>query len=326
MSDAKLREVTAGVFVVHLPLPMRPTIVNVTLLHSRDEWALVDTGMNTQDSIAAFESTLRQVGCPPDKVRKLICTHHHPDHYGSAKTFKALTGGELYLHQLEYEASKHYAPNVRSDRALQFFVQHGIPVQRFAHVPSPGEFWASLYKPDVPDHFMSDGDVIRVGELELEVVTTPGHTPGHCVLYLRRQRLLIAGDHLLPKITPHVGLYPGGPANPLADFLDSQRKVQRLDVAMVLPAHGGIFSDHRYRANQIIHHHQYRLQEMLDIVRRLPYTAYEVARQAFGFDLDSPITVQFPATFETLAHLEYLRAMGTVVREERGEQMVYRAA
>jgi len=325
MSDAKVREVAPGVFVVHLPLPMRPTIVNVTLLHSRKEWALVDTGVNTQDSIAALQAALRQVGCAPDMITKIICTHHHPDHFGSSKTYKEMTGAAVYLNQREFEASKSYAPSTRSDEAIRFFIQHGIPLHRYVKVPSPGEFWAKLYVPTVPDHFIDDGDVIRVGDFEVEVIGTPGHTPGHCVLYLRQQRMMIVGDHLLPKITPHVGVFPGGPLNPLADFLDSQRKVQRFDVAMVLPAHGGVYEDHRHRANQIIHHHEYRMQEMLDIVRRQGRTAYEVASLAFGFDIESPLTVQFPATFETLAHLEYLRSISKVDRSDEGEHIVYRA-
>ena len=326
MSEAKVREVYPGVFIIHLPLPMRPTIVNVTLLHSRDEWALVDTGVNTPESIATMQAALRQVGCPPDRISKLIGTHHHPDHFGTSKTYKALTGAAVYLHRLEHEASAQYAPHKRSDAAIQFFLQHGIPLHRFVKVPSPGEFWAKLYLPEVPDHFIDNGDVILVGDFELQVITTPGHTPGHCVLYLRQQRIMIVGDHLLPKITPHVGVFPGGPTNPLADFIASQRKVQDFDVDLVLPAHGGTFADHRHRANQIIQHHHYRMQEMLDTVRRHARTPYEVATLAFGLDFDSPLTVQFPATFETIAHLELLRSTGTVVREENPERIVYRAA
>ncbi len=326
MTDAKVREVSPGVFLVHLPLPMRPTIVNVYLLHSGDEWAVVDTGVNSADSIATFEAALKFAGCAPEHIRKVICTHHHPDHFGTSKTYKAFGGAEVYLHRREYESTQSFAPHERSADAVHFFIQHGMPFSRFVSVPSPGEFWAELYQPAVPDHFIDDGDVIRVGNFEVEVITTPGHTPGHCVLYLRRQRLMIVGDHLLPKITPHVGIYPGSPPNPLADYLDSLRKVQRFDVNMVLPAHGGIFPDHRHRANQIIHHHQYRMQEMLDIVRHRPHTAYEVASQAFSFDIGSPFQVQFPATFETLAHLEYMRSIGKVVQEEFDERIFYRAA
>jgi glyoxylase-like metal-dependent hydrolase (beta-lactamase superfamily II) len=326
MIDAKIREAAPGIFVVHLPLPMRPTIVNVTLLHSGNEWALVDTGVNTDESFTALQSAMHQVGCVPEKLAKLIATHHHPDHFGASQRLKSMSGAAVYIHEREYEASTHYAPQKHGEVAVRFFLQNGIPLQRFAHVPSAGELWSKLYAPVVPDHFIADGDVLRVGDFEIEVVGTPGHTPGHCVLYLRREKTMIVGDHLLPKITPHVGVFPGGPENPLANFLASQRKVQGFAVELVLPAHGGTFSDHRYRAAQIIQHHEYRLREMLDIVRRQPHTAYEVASQAFGFDVDGPLQVQFPATFETLAHLEYMRLDGRVVREEREDRLYYRAA
>jgi len=325
MSDAKVREVLPGIFVAHLPLPMRPTIVNVTLLHSRNQWALVDTGINTPENIATFQDVLRQVGCRPEQIAKIICTHHHPDHFGTSRALKELTGAEVYLSRLEYEASMHYLPGRRSAEAMQFFLEHGVPLQRIVKVPSPGEFWAQLYDPVAPDHFIDDGDVVHVGDFEIRVISTPGHTPGHCVMYLAQQRVMIVGDHLLPKITPHVGVFPGGPTNPLADFLASQEKVQGFDVNLVLPAHGGTFHDHRHRAGQIIQHHHYRMQEMLDIVRARPRTAYEVASRAFAFDIDAPFTIQIPATFETLAHLEYLRSVGKVERDREGEQMVYRA-
>jgi glyoxylase-like metal-dependent hydrolase (beta-lactamase superfamily II) len=146
------------------------------------------------------------------------------------------------------------------------------------------------------------------------------------VLYLPREKAMIVGDHLLPKITPHVGYTPGSVANPLGDFLASQRKVQEFDVALVLPAHGGVFTDHRHRANQIIQHHQYRLQEMIDVLRHAPETGYDVARRVFSFDWDSALSYQFPATFETLAHLEYLRHQGKVAHEERDGKRLYRLA
>jgi len=326
MSEPKVREVWPGIFLIPLPLPMRPTIVNVYLLHSRDDWALVDTGINSSDSIATMDAALKRVGCQPDKISKVICTHYHLDHYGASQTYKDRFGANIYLNRLELESSHAFMRRRRGDAAVMFFIRNGLPIDRFVQIPSPGEFWAELYVPAIPDRFIEDGDVFTVGDFEVEVITTPGHTPGHCVLYLRGQRVMLAGDHLLPKITPHVGVYPSGPENPLRDFLASLRKIQAFDVNLVLPAHGGVFLDHRHRANQIIQHHDYRTQEMLDAVRRQPRTAYEVAGIAFSFDLDSSIAVQFPATFETLAHLECLRSLGRVVREERGERVFYRAA
>jgi hypothetical protein len=71
----------------------------------------------------------------------------------------------------------------------------------------------------------------------------------------------------------------------------------------VLPAHGGVYSDHRHRANQLIEHHRYREAEMLDLIKRKPQCAFEVADQIFGAD-DRPMFHVMAATFETLAHLE----------------------
>jgi glyoxylase-like metal-dependent hydrolase (beta-lactamase superfamily II) len=324
--EAKVREVGPGIFMVHLPLPIRPTIVNVYLVRGGDEWALIDTGVNSPDSIVTFKEALGTVGCAPEQIRKIISTHHHPDHYGASKAFKELTTAEVSLHREEYARTFTFAPIIRPEGVMDYFIANGLPVDRWAHIPSPHEFWSSLYVTIEPDVYINDGDVISFGDREIEVVWTPGHSPGHCVMYLRRERVMIAGDHLLPKITPHVGYYGANVPNPLGDFLDSQRKIQRLEVDFVLPAHGGVFRDHRYRANQIIQHHYARCQAMLDFIRRRPHTAYDIARDAFEFDLDSPIFVQFPATFETLAHLEYLRLDGKAVKEEQGGRVLYRAA
>ena len=71
-----------------------------------------------------------------------------------------------------------------------------------------------------PDKFIDDHDVIKIGDRELEVIWTPGHSPGHNVIYLRKEKVMIVGDHLLPKITPHVGIYPDAAGtNPLGDFI-----------------------------------------------------------------------------------------------------------
>ena len=325
-ADAKLREVLPGLHLLHLPLPMTPTIVNVYLIDGGDEWALVDTGMSSADSIATFRAALGQLDLAPERLGKIICTHHHPDHFGTSKAYKELSGATLYLHPAEYERSQSFLLSDRPAEAVRFFLAHGLPLHRFANVPRPRDIWGGLYVTTAPDRPRPDGDVIAVGRRRQEVGGTPGHPPGHCVLYLPAERAMIVGDHLLPKITPHVGFAPGSSGDPLGDFLASQEKVQRFDVGLVLPAHGGPFPDHRHRAQQIIQHHKVRLQDILDIVRRHELHTYDVARRAFAFDSDSPLTYQFPATFETLAHLEHLRHAGAVTSVERDAQVFWHLA
>ncbi len=328
MSESKVREVYPGIFLLHLPLPMKPTIVNVYLVRgSREErddceWALVDTGIGSKDSYAAFQTCLEEAGCRPEQLSKIVVTHHHPDHFGSAKPFKDLTGADVYIHPAEWERSQTFMPAERPAWVMDWFTAHGLPWERFGRIPKQRDFWQGLYRTVEPDVELSDGFEIAVGDRTLEAVWTPGHADGHCVIYLREERIMIAGDHLLPRITPHVGFGPSTKGNPLGDFIASQEKIQELDVGLVLPAHGGVFEDHIKRSNQIIQHHKVRLEEMIDILRRGPHTGYEIARRAFDFDDDSPVTYQFPATFETLAHLEYLRNEGKVKTEEDGNGVI----
>jgi glyoxylase-like metal-dependent hydrolase (beta-lactamase superfamily II) len=324
-ADVKTREVCPGFHLLHLPLPMRPTIVNVYLVDGGSEWALIDTGMHTAESVAAFRAALVQIGCPPQSIRKIIGTHHHPDHFGTSRPYRELCHAEVFLHPLETERAAAFAPQSRNPQTARFFRRNGIPLDRFASIPSPGDFWKGMYEPAAPDHALSDHLRIPIGERHLEVVWTPGHSPGHCVMYFDRERVLIVGDHLLPKITPHVGIVSEDAGDPLGDFLASLRKVGELDVETVLPAHGAVYHDHRKRVSQLIEFHHYRMQVMLDIVRGRPRTAYETALEAFDLTPQSPFQQQFPATFETLAHLEHMRLQGRTEKLERDDRIIWRA-
>jgi glyoxylase-like metal-dependent hydrolase (beta-lactamase superfamily II) len=325
MTTPRIHQVVPRVHEVFLPLPMRPSIVNVWLIDGGSEWALIDTGMRTDDSLAAFREAISMLGIEPTAVRKIICTHHHPDHFGASGPLRDLCRADVFLHPVEAERTLTFMPRPRSPTAVSFFRRHGIPIERFLGVPSPGEFWAGRYLPATPDHQLSDGAAISVGDQTLRVVWTPGHTPGHCCFHLPQSRALIVGDHLLPKISPHVGVFPDGPTNPLGDYLASLDKVARLDVDLVLPAHGGVYRDHGHRVEQLKHHHEYRMLAAVDAARASARTAYDIAKDIFDFTEDAPAQVQFPATFETLAHLELLIRRGQLCQLHGEEVTRYRA-
>ena len=327
---AKITEVHPGIYEIFLPLPMRPTIINVFLVNCHGAWALIDTGMNTADSRATLDDAFAQVGTRVEDLDLVIGTHHHVDHFGTSAIIKQRSGATTLLHPFEVERVNRMltlGPPAARPEAREFFVTHGFPIDKYPlEGMRPAWMGSDAYNPvPQPDKYLADGDVIPMGDRRFEVIWTPGHAPGHCVVYLRKEKVLIVGDHLLPKITPHVGLYPSSPAdNPLGDFINSQLKVQRFDVDLVLPAHGAVFHDHRHRANQIIDHHHYREVEMLDLVRRRPHTAFEIAEQVFGGE-DRPIFHVMAATFETLAHLELARIQGRAKRTERDGRTLYQA-
>ena len=117
-------------------------------------------------------------------------------------------------------------PPSQNPDAVAFFHTHGFPVDKYP-IEGMRPVWMGTdqYNPlPVPDKYLSDGDIIPVGDRKLEVIWTPGHAPGHCVIYLREEQVLIVGDHLLPKITPHVGLYPDATGDPLGHCAVPQRR------------------------------------------------------------------------------------------------------
>jgi len=322
-SPAKTREVRDGIVQVYLPLPMKPTIINVYLIRSGQAWTLIDTGMNTDDSAAAFRAALDDLDIVPTAVTRLVATHHHVDHYGSSAPYRSLTHAEVYLHPLEEERAR--AMGHIGGENTAYLRSHGVPeVPPDRQLPPPSRFFGTWYSPAVPDHLLADEDEVPLGDgRSLRVIWTPGHTPGHCCLLLEPDGVLFVGDHLLPKITPHVGLWPNGPENPLGDFLASHEKIQRCEARLVCPAHGPIYEDHRRRARQLIDFHRVRKLTMLELIRRRPMTGYEVALEAFAIAPDDRFQVM-AATVETLAHLELLRLEGRALRTEQDGVVRYR--
>src|SRR5262249_7258785 len=148
------------------------------------------------------------------------------------------------------------------------------------------------------------------GPLEWEVVWTPGHSDGHICLYEPTTRAFLSGDHILNPITPNIGLHAESMGNPLEDYLGSLRKVREYDVELVLPAHGNPFHGFRERIDDLLDHHDDRMDEIRAILRDGPHTAYEVAGgmrwHAEGRWHELPAFQRRMATTEALAHLELM--------------------
>jgi len=120
-----------------------------------------------------------------------------------------------------------------------------------------------------PDVLLDDGDLVPATERDLRAVWTPGRTPGHLCLHVPDARLLLTGDHMLPRISPNIGLHPGTDEPSLANFLASLDRVAGYDDHEALPAHEYRFRGLADRARQLQDHHARRRQEVLDVVADL---------------------------------------------------------
>jgi glyoxylase-like metal-dependent hydrolase (beta-lactamase superfamily II) len=329
--ETKIVEVLSGIYEITLPLPMRPSLVNVFLIDCSQALLLVDTGINTPRSVSVLSAAFESVGRRLEDLDFILATHHHVDHFGASAPLRERSGARVYIHRQDAMRAQRMVslmsvPLVDRPQSMAFFTSHGFPLHRYPpHAIRPSWMGTDAYSPVLePDGFLEDGDVLDIGTRRLRVIWTPGHSDGHCVLYLEREQALIAGDHLLPKITPHVGLYPEGSPNPLGDFLASQRKVQNLPAKLVLPAHGDPYVDLRHRVDQLLDHHRHRQQRMLDLIQERPRTAFDVAERVFG-DQERPAFHVIAATCETLAHLELASVEGKARKIEQDDRVLFEA-
>ena len=141
-----------------------------------------------------------------------------------------------------------------------------------------------------------------------------GHAPEMICLFGAERNVLIAGDQVLPRISPNVSVWPSEPAaNPLAEFLSSLARFRELpEDCLVLPSHGPPFRGLRARIDQLVAHHEERLAATLDACSA-PATVVEVIPKLFDRPLDGH-QLQF-ALGESLAHLNYLVDRGELLAQ-----------
>ena len=298
---------------IALPLPFALRSVNAYLVEG-DGAAIVDCGLHTESAERALIDGLAQAGLAPKDVRDVFVTHLHPDHIGMAGWLEK-AGARVRMHAPEAEAARAmwFGARERIDIAVTWFREHGMPEKVLEGMADAWLGTAARVDPIARIDTARDGEVIELAGRRFQLVWTPGHTDYHAVLVDLDERVLVAGDHVLPRITPNIGLYPYGREDPLGDFIAALERVSTLDVRRVLPAHGEPFDDLVGRAREIIAHHRARLEVVREALTGTVRTAYELATSLFP-NLRSPHEERF-AIAETLAHLRHLELRGQVLRD-----------
>ncbi|MFC4588244.1 MBL fold metallo-hydrolase [Sphaerisporangium corydalis] len=272
-----------GVWSVPVPIPGNP--LGYTLVYAVDSPAgpvLVDAGWNHRDAWAALRDGLAALGIDVRDVRGVVVTHHHPDHAGLAGRVREESDGWIAMHEAD-------ATLVRLIRGMAGGSARDFQadMMRRAGAGSEADAVSVADRPDppaLPDLELQDGDLIDLPGRRLRTVWTPGHTPGHVCLYLEDTGRLFTGDHVLPGITPHIGIYPydRNDVDPLGDFLASLDRVAELVDVEALPAHEWTFPDVAARASEIRAHHEEKLtvlRELLAGLRTAPPTIWDVAER-----------------------------------------------
>jgi glyoxylase-like metal-dependent hydrolase (beta-lactamase superfamily II) len=328
--EQRPQDLGGGVWSVPVPIPGNP--LGYTLVYAVESPAgpvLVDAGWNHPEAWEALSGGLAALGMDVASVRGVVVTHFHPDHAGLAGQVREVSGAWIAMHEddaalvrlmIEYAGDAHDA--FQSDMLRRAGADPGEAREAMGGRPAP---------PAPPDRELRDGDLVDLPGRRLRAVHTPGHTPGHICLHLEDADRLFTGDHVLPGITPHIGIYPydRDDVDPLSDFLRSLDRVAGLGPLDALPAHEWTFPDVAARATEIRDHHEEKLQQLRALLARRPepLTIWEVAAMMTWnrpWDELSPI-LRGMAAGEAAAHLRALEVQGHVRRHAGVEPVRFQA-
>ena len=312
-STAVPQPVAPGLWWLRLALPFELDHVNVYLLDDGDGWTVVDTGLADDATRAAWtEALARLPGSRP--VTRVIATHHHVDHVGLARWFVERFGAELLMTQREWLWGRLLAVDESPERSeifARFFRQAGFDEAEAVELARQGDAYGRFVEPPPATYRrLCDGNVLEAGGRRWHLLCCPGHSSEHLCLYDPQDRILLAGDHVLPTISPNVGIWPSDPdANPLGDYLASLRRVadEVHPETLVLPGHGAPFHGVHSRIDWLLDHHADRLLLVLDACRT-PITVREVVPALFKRALSEHQMVF--AAGEVAAHVNLLLCQG----------------
>jgi glyoxylase-like metal-dependent hydrolase (beta-lactamase superfamily II) len=290
--------------------------INTYLIRGEKGHLLVDSGWNTDESLSILRDRLAVKGITLGDISQIVVTHIHPDHYGMAGRIKQLSGATLAFHYLEQESieSRYIHPEKFLNQTDQLLMANGVPRDEIASLRDATKDTVKYVVPVFPDITLHDGDTVSTGEFTFRVIHTPGHANGHLCLYEPNKKILLSGDHILPKITPNISLHPQSIDNPLGKYINSLKKIRSLDVELTLPGHNGPFTKLVSRIDFIIKHHARRNQEILTALQQETKTAYELTQQITWKARAKWHTLhdfhRRMAICETLAHLEMMVTEG----------------
>jgi glyoxylase-like metal-dependent hydrolase (beta-lactamase superfamily II) len=297
-----------------LPLPYRLDHVNIYLIENAGGWTAVDCGLGDDACKAAWEAALagplRGQG-----LKSLIVSHFHPDHVGLAGWLCRRFGLDLtmprpeYLHSLVLQsAPADYGVEVYRP----FYRRHGLSGETTEIVLSRGhEYLRRTTGVPAAYHRIKHGDTLAVGDRAFQVLTGGGHALEQAMLYRAEERLFLAADQVIARISPNVSVHPMEPdLDALGIYLASLRAI-RASVApdvLVLPGHGLPFHGLHDRVEELIRHHGERCGAIAVACKDAPLSVAEVVPHLFPRTLDAHQTGF--AFGEVLAHVNHMLGRG----------------
>lgn len=319
-------QIEGNIYTIPVPLPNNPLReLNSYVIKGEGRNLLIDTGFRMRACRDALTEGLRELDIDMADT-DIFLTHMHADHTGLAPE---LAGPNSQLYISHADGDLLIRSLTEGLNRVSEYRSFGFSEEELSHLDDNP---SNKYRQEKLSAFtyISDGDILEYGGRRLEVILTPGHTPGHACLYDRANKVMFLGDHVLFNITPNITTWPGFD-DPLGHYVHSLMDISIYDVRVPLPAHRAVNGTMAERIGTIIEHHGVRIREMLDILSENPgLTPYDLSgkmswrvRGKTNSWADFPLAQKWFAVGETAAHLEYLLKRSRVRREFDGRVWHY---
>ncbi|MFQ5987164.1 MAG: MBL fold metallo-hydrolase [Thermoplasmata archaeon] len=306
---------------IRVPTQLPVAAVNVYLLQG-DQNVLVDAGPHHPDAWDYLKRRLHAHGLEMEDIDVILITHGHVDHYGQAGDIADASGAEVWTHELDEELIRDFSAVVstRNEYYRDILRSTGFPEETLNLVAGFFDYLKELGRETPVTRTFRDGDRIPAGGWDLEVLHTPGHSPGSSCL--QHGTTLFTGDTVLKHITPNAAFGGAdGRSLGMGDYLNSLERLSPLEVDAVHPGHGPPMDGlaafiANYRAL-----YGARRAGILKLLQEKERTVFDLVLALFG---SLPIHEVFLGITEVLGHLEIVEREGLVEAEEREGLRLYR--
>lgn len=313
----------AGILRVEVPVPFLEAggPVNVLALAEADGgWTLFDCGVGTAEGRRAVHEGLHARGVELSKVRRIVVSHGHVDHYGNAQELSEESGAPIFVHRADEEkicGDGRWSQLLVKHRA--FYDRLGVPAEVLDQMKALGGA-ATSYARQVDRarvHYLDEGDRLVLAHFTAEVQHMPGHTPGLLTLWEPQRRILFADDHILARVSPNPLIDLSGapvdekPFCALVSYMASAQRAHALDAAYVIPGHGQAFRNHRPLLEGLTQFYVKRQERLFKRLEKSPATVFELVNLLFP---RADVPRMYLMLSEAIGNLEVMEQAGRVTR------------
>lgn len=315
-----IKEVAKDIYTFEVKLPNNPLkALNVYVVKGGDRTVVFDTGFNAEESKMDLLNGLEALDLKIEDV-EVVLTHLHSDHVGLVNLF-ADVGCKVYASKVDGQLINQMVTNEYWDNLEAMIPLYGMEEDEIMTDENPGYKHRLTKTIDYIE--LKIGDFFEVGDYCFEILDLSGHTPGHLGFYDKEAQIILSADTILDPITPNITFWGFEYPDILNTYVETLYRLQKLKIDQALATHRKIITNHVERIDELVLHHDERLQEILDAMNNEEdYTVREISAniswriRADNWD-EFPKSQKWFATGETMAHLHRLVNTECVSMTER---------